>query len=213
MTQETRQRGRMDLNTFNWKKVFSIALQIACSAAFLFYFLGEAILYILSLMFGGYTIENTADPFIKLKKYLYLFLLYSYPCIFIANIIFLLSCIASLFLKYSRWLRIIVKYALKFSTIFTSIAGLGLVCLLISDVLLAEEFSSTFNDGSSYLLLFIILFYPILIFLRPCYFRYFVFYRTPIVRQRRLLWLNMVPLSIFLILIVFFSARISDAIK
>ncbi len=212
MTPETRQRGLMDLNTFNWKKVFSIALQIFCSAVFLFYLLWETLIYFLFFAFGSSSSEEQAYPF-WLEKTFEAMISSGYFSLIIANIIFAISFIASFFLKCSRWLCIILKYILKFSAIFTSIAGLGLMCLFIPGLFLVIISSKILSDWVDYLLLFIFFLYPTLIFLQPYYFRHFIFYHTPIVRQRKLLWLNIVPLGIFLLLIFFFSARISDAIK
>ncbi len=202
----------MDLNTFNWKKVFSIALQIFCSAVFLLYFLLEIGLYFLCGFLSVYASENMAEPSRKMN-YFYTIALVGYFSLIIANIIFAISFIAAFFLKYSRWLRIIIKYTLKFNTLFAFMAALGWVSLFIPDLFLEQGSSSNSNDWFDYSLIFVFCLYPILIFLQPCYFRYFVFYRTPIVRQRRLLWLNIVPSGILFVYLHFISLYIMAIIN
>ncbi len=212
MTQETGQHGLMDLSTFKRKKLFSTALQIACSAVFLLYFLGETFVYFLFACLGVYISENTVDSS-TLKEYAQAFFLLGFPCIIIANIIFAISFITSFFLKYSRKLRTIIKYILKLSTIFTSIAGLGWVCELISTLFSEKTSSKIFNDWFSYLLLLVFFLYSIILFLRPCYFRYFIFYHTPIVRQHKFLWLNIVPSGILFTCLYFISLYIMAIIN
>ncbi len=207
MTPETRQRGLMDLNTFNWKKTFLTVQQIACSAFFFLHILGQTFIYYLVFGLGSYFLKERSYP-LGLKKILEAMILSGYVSLIIANIIFAISFITSFFLKYSRWLRIILKYTLKFNTIFTSIASLFLVCFTILDSLLEQGPSSNSNDWFDYSLTFVFCLYPILLFLQPCYFRYFIFYRTPIVRQRKLLWLNIVPSGILFVYLYFISLYI-----
>ncbi len=222
MTQETGQHGLMDLNTFNWKKTFLTVQQIACCTIFLTYLCIEILLYsasILSLIsFEAFEDNNLYSNFTSrfLKSFLF-----SIVLLIIRNIALFIALIISFFLSlhklYSNFryffififVSTLVIFLLWLSPIISNLFSINTFNLTTLKKTLAFQLASpltfiiSMTEIKKWYAIHTCIFYFSLVFLfffQPCYYRYFVFYRTPIVRQRKLLWLNIVPLSILYML-------------
>ena len=178
----------MDLNTSKFKKYFSLAQQILCCAIFIGYFFFELFIHFLELLGIG-LIEESQYTFAT-KIFANSFIL-SFLFLIARNIILAILLIVSFFFKFSKHLHTIIKWAFVVVFIFTSFIFIVEIPFLIREI---------FTSENQWNMFFFFLFYSILLFLQPCYYRYFIFYRTSIVKTPKLLWLNIVPIGILYML-------------